>query len=93
MNDRGIIASYLLSPLSKFTNLEKNIQFKLVRDSNSNTVNDLLINKPNPITLQNNLLIFRDTDEKLELQRDLIKMMNNKNYIFDLASLSDKRIV
>ena len=29
MKDRGILASYLMSPLSKITNLEKSGQFKL----------------------------------------------------------------
>ena len=43
MNDRGIIASYLLSLLSIITNPEKFTQFKLVKDYSSNTVNDLLI--------------------------------------------------
>ena len=44
MNDRGILASYLLSPLSKITNPEKTTQFKLVKNDNSNRVNDLNIN-------------------------------------------------
>ena len=35
MNDRGILASYLMSPLSKTTNLEISSQFKLVKDHNS----------------------------------------------------------
>ena len=33
LNDRGILASYLMSPLSKFTNSENTSQFKLVKDS------------------------------------------------------------
>ena len=41
MNDRGILASYLMTPLSKITNPENNTQFKLVKDYNSNRVNDL----------------------------------------------------
>ena len=32
LNDRGILASYLMSLLSKITNPENNIQFKLVED-------------------------------------------------------------
>ena len=40
MNDRGLIASYLLFPLSKITNRENTSQFKLVKESNSNRVND-----------------------------------------------------
>ena len=51
MNDRGILASYLMSLLSKITNLEKTSQFKLAKDSNSNTVTDFLIHNSKPITL------------------------------------------
>ena len=60
MNDRGILASYLMSPLSKITNLEKTSQFKLVKESKSNRVIDLKINKTLLITLYN-LLPFPDT--------------------------------
>ena len=59
MNDRGILPTYLKSPLSKITNLENASQFKLVKDSNSIRVNDLKINKTIPITLYNNMLTFR----------------------------------
>ena len=51
MNDRGIRASYLMSSLSKITNPEISSQFKVVKDSSSNRVNDLKINKTIPITL------------------------------------------
>ena len=54
MNDRGILATYLMSFLSKITNPEKSSQFKLVKDSSSNRVNDLLIHNTIPITLYNN---------------------------------------
>ena len=64
MNDRGKIASYLLSPLSKITNLENTSQFKLVKDFYSNRVNDLLIHSSIPVTLFDNLLTFRDTGKK-----------------------------
>ena len=40
-----------MSPLSKITNPEIASQFKLKKDSNSNRVNDLKINKTVPITL------------------------------------------
>ena len=45
MNDRGITATYLLSPLAKVTNLEKSTQFKLEKYHNSNRAYDLLIQK------------------------------------------------
>ena len=66
MNDRVILASYLLSPLSKITDPEHTSQFKLVKDSSSNRVNDLLLNKTKPVTLYNDLLTFRDTDKKVQ---------------------------
>ena len=50
-NDRGLLAYYLMSPSSKITNPENSSQFKLVKCSSSNRVNDLLINKTIPITL------------------------------------------
>ena len=93
MVDRGILASYLMTPLSKITNLETSTAFKLVKDHNSNRVNDLLINKSIPITFHDNLLTFRDTGREFELKGDLLKMLTNKNYNADLASLSDKKIM
>ena len=42
-NDIGVIASFLLSPLSKITNPENTTQLKLVKYSKSNRVNDFLI--------------------------------------------------
>ena len=93
MNDRGILASYLMSPLSKITNPENTTQFKLVKDSSSNRVNDLLIHNTIPITLYNNLLTFRDTDKEFELKGNLLKMITNKNFNVDLASLADKKLM
>ena len=93
MNDRGIIASYLLSPLAKITNPENSTQFKLVKDSSSNRVNDLLIHNSIPITLCNNILTFRDTGREFELKGDLLKMITNNNFNVDLASLSDKKLM
>ena len=51
MNNRGILASYSMSPLSRITNPDNTSQFRLVKDHNSNRVNDLKINKTIPITL------------------------------------------
>ena len=92
MNDRGILESYLMFPLSIITNPENTTQFKLVKDSNSNRVNDLKINNSIPITLYNNILTFRDTGKEFELKGDLLKMITNKNYNVNLASLADKKI-
>ena len=93
MNDSGIIASYLLSPSSKITNPEDTSQLKLIKDPNSNRVNDLLINKTITVTLYNNLLRLRDKDKEFEIQGSLSKMITNKNYNVDLANSQDKKLI
>ena len=93
MNDRGILATYLMSPLSRITNPENASRFKLVKDSSSNRVNDLKINKSIPITLYGNMLTFRDTNKQFELKGDLLEMITNSKFNVDLASLSDKKLM
>ena len=93
MNDRAILASYSMSPLSKITNPENTTQFKVVKDPNSNRINDLLIKNTIPITLYNNFLTFRDTGKEFELIGDLLKMITNKNCNVDHASLADKNLM
>ena len=93
MNDRGIISSYLLSPLSKIFNPENTTQFKLINDSTSNRVNDLKINNSIPITSYNIILTFRDTGKKFKPKGNLLKMITNKNYNVNHASLSDKKLM
>ena len=78
MKNRGKIASYLVSTLSKITNPENTSQFKLLKDPSSNSFNDLIIIKTIPVTLCNNLLTLQDTDKKFELHGDLSKMMTKK---------------
>ena len=59
--DRVIMASYLLSLLSKITSPEPISHFNRVEDIDSNRVNDQLIKKTKPVTLYNNLSTFRNT--------------------------------
>ena len=92
LSDRGILASCLMSPLSKITNPEHTIQFKLVRDPDSNRVKDLLLNKTKPVTHHDSLLKFRDRERKFNLEGDPLKMITNKNYNVDLVTSSDKRL-
>ena len=93
MNDRGILASYLMSPLSKITNPENTSPLKLVKDSSSNKVNDLKIHNSKPITLYGNMLTFRDTNKQFELKGDILEMITNSKYNVDLASLKDKKLM
>ena len=93
MNDRGILATYLMSPLSKITNPENKSQFRLEKDHYSNRVNDLLMKNKIPITLYGNMLTFRDTNKQFELTGDLLEMITNKDYNVDHASLADKKLM
>ena len=93
MNDRGILATYLMSPLSEITNPENTSQFKLVKISSSNRVNDLKIHNSIPITLYGNMLTFRDTNKQFELKGDLLERITSSKYNVDLASLQDKKLL
>ena len=93
MNDRVIVASYLMSPLSTIIVRENYTQFELLKGPNSNRVNDMLIHNTIPITLHDNLLPFRDIGKELELKGDLLKTRTYKNYNVDIASLSDKKFL
>ena len=78
MNDRCNLASYLMSLLSKVTNPKNTTRFKLLKDANSNRVNNLKINKSISITLYNNMLTFRDKSRELEVKGDLLEMITKK---------------
>ena len=93
MNDRCVLATYFLSPLSKINNPEHASQFKLIKYPQWNRINDLLISKKTPVTLLNKLFNFRKTYEKIELQGDLLKMITNKKYNVYLAKLSDRKVM
>ena len=80
-----------MSPLSKITNPENTRQFKIVKDHNSNGVNDLLIKNTIPIALHDIVITFRDTGRQFKLKGNLLKMITKKNYNVDLASLQDKK--
>ena len=90
MIDMGVIASCLLSPLTKITNFEHRSQFKILRDLHSNQIKDLLIKKSIPVNLYDNLLTIRDTNKMFEFGGELLKMITYRHYNIDLASLLDK---
>ena len=53
----------------------------------------MLIHNTIPVGLYDNLLIFRDTTKEFKLEGDHLKMITNKNYNVDLASLSHKKLM
>ena len=96
MNDRGILASHLLSLVSKIITPENSSQFKLVKDPKLNRFNDFLIDKTIAETLYHNLLTFRDIEKKFELivdEKFVEKKRTKNNHNVDLANLSDKKLL
>ena len=93
LNDRGIIASYLFSLLSKINNPENTTQFKLVKDYTSKRVINLLMHNSISITSHGKLLTLLDPVKEFELKGDLLEMITNKNYNVDLAKMSDKKVM
>ena len=93
-NQRGILASvFLLWPTTEITEPKQTSQFTLVKNPDSNKVNDLLINKTKPVTLYDNLLNFRATNEKFVLQGELLKMITSKNCKSRLANIPDEKLM
>ena len=93
MNDRGILASYLMTLLSEITNPVNTSQFKLVKDHNSNRVNDLLMKNKIPIFLYDNKLNFHDTGKEFELTGDRLEIITKSKYKVNFASLQDKKLM
>ena len=89
----GIKASYFPSRSSTVTKVDHTSQLNSVKDPDSKSFNDLLMNETIPVTLYDNLLTFRDTDKKLKLEGDILKLMTNKNYNVDIANLLDKELM
>ena len=89
VNERAILASSLLSPLSKLKSREHNSRIKNVKCPDSNRVNDLLINKTLTVILYDNLFTFRDTDKKFEINEEFYKLITIENYILVLSKLTD----
>ena len=90
-NDKSKLATSLMYPSFKITNPENTTQFKLVKVSHSNRVNDLLIQNSIRVTLYDKLLTFRDTGKMFELKGDLLQVTTNNKPNVDFASLSDKK--
>ena len=93
LNGMGRSEFYLMSFLSKTTNPEHTIQFKLVEGYNSNRVNDLLNKKTKPDALKVNLLKIPFRAKEFKLEGEFMKRITTKNYNVDLANLLDKKLM
>ena len=93
MDEKGMIAPYLVSSLSNVFNLENKSQFRLRKDPNSTKINDFLIHRAIPVTLFSNMITFRDSDRSVKLEGDLLKLITNHKFNADHSSPRDKKLI
>ena len=93
MDEKGMIAPYLVSSLSNVFNLENKSQFRLRKDPNSTKINDFLIHRGIPVTLFSNMIIFRDSNKSFKLEGDLLKLITNHKFNAGHSSPQDKKLI
>ena len=93
MDEKGMIAPYLVSSLSNVFNLENKSQFRLKKDPNSTKINDFLIHRGIPVTLFSNMIIFRDSNKSFKLEGDLLKLITNHKFNANHSSPQDKKLI
>ena len=92
-NDRRMIAPYFASSLVKVFKRENKSQLVLLKDSNSIRENDFLINTNIPVTLNCNMIIFRDSSKTFKLDGDLLKTMTNYNFNVAHSNPQDQKLI
>ena len=93
INEKGLIAPYLASPLVNLFKPEIKSQFRLRKDPNSTKMNDFLIHGNLPITLFSNMITSRDSNESFRLEGDLWKLIKNYKFNADHSSPQDKKLI
>ena len=93
MNDRGLIAPYLMTSLATLFTPENKSQFRLRKDTNSSKINNLLIHRGIPVTLFSNMIIFRDSNKSFKLEGDLLELMTNHKFNAAHSSPQDKKLI
>ena len=93
MDEKGMIAPYLVSSLSNVFNLENKSQFRLRKDPNSTKLNDFLIHRGIPVTLFSNMITFRDSNKSFKLEGDILKLITNYKFNANHSSPQDKKLI
>ena len=93
MNDKGMIAPYLASSLVNLFKTENRSQFKLIKDKNSIRMKDFLINGCILISLNSNMLTFRDSNKSFKLDGDLSETLTNYDFNVNHANPQDQKLI
>ena len=91
MNDKGLIAPYLASPLVEVFKFDNKSQFRLRKDPDSTKMNDFLIHGKIPVTLFCNMITFRDSNKTFKLEGDLLKVITNHKFNVDHSNQQDQK--
>ena len=93
MDDKGLIAPYLVSSLVEVFKKDNKSQFRLRKDPNSTKMNDFLIHGTIPVTIFSNMITFRDSNKSFRLEGDLLKVITNHKFNVDRSSRQDKKLI
>ena len=93
MNDKGMIAPYLVSSLVNLFKPETKSQFRLLKDLSSISVKDFLINGGIQITLYSNMLTFRDSIKSFNLDGDLLETLTNYDFNVSHSNAKDQKLI
>ena len=93
MDDKGLIAPYLVSSLVEVFKKDNKSQFRLRTDPNSTKMNDFLIHGTIPVTIFGNMITFRDSNKSFRLEGDLLKVITNHKFNVDHSSPQDKKLI
>ena len=93
MNDEGLIAPYLASPLVEVFKFDNKSQFRLRKDPDSTKLNDFLFHGKIPVTLFSNMITFRDSNKTFKLEGDLLKVITNHKFNVDHSNQQDRKII
>ena len=93
MDDKGLIAPYLVSSLVEVFKKDNKSQFRLRKDPNSTKMNDFLIHGTIPVTIYSNMITFRDSNKSFRLEGDLLKVITNHKINVDHSSTQDKKLI
>ena len=93
MDDKGLIAPYLVSSLVEVFKKDNKSQFRLRKDPNSTKMNDFLIHGTIPVTIFSNMITFRDSNKSFSLEGDLLKVITNHKFNVDHSSPQDKKLI
>ena len=78
--DSGMITPFLASSLINRFKPENKSQFKFIKDQKSLRMKDFFIKTSIPVTLYCKMITFRDRDNSLKPDGDLLKTETNNNF-------------